>query len=424
MRAARTSLQEQTPTPEPGSTQPIQQAEEAAKAAKNLADAQAAAANAQQATAIAQLAALKAMIGEVPASGYNGTVDLKEKAGSTEAALLAAKAINSAARNIVDRLPQQNTRKTVFLYASGDVPTFQALIAFRAQIAIVNKAFDDAKLASEKAGEVSQPPTEKILPVLGASGLALSAVNNLLGYFRTDYTVGGIDLQWDDSMIVHALAGAIAGSSKNLDVKLPALYNPGALSEPAALILNAATGVSLQRLDGQAQESREESLSGHFTTLAAKEADATKKANLQKSARAHKDAADAWKAALALCDSFFVKLTTADDKGVIPLTNVVRDNVVASALDQNNLLLVVKLQKSGGAYYTKKNMWTLFGGMPLYHMGGAVVSYVLLDGKEGQILQAGVVPIDGGFVKAGNLARFVNGEDTRGASKAAPQTNP
>ena len=43
--------------------------------------------------------------------------------------------------------------------------------------------------------------------------------------------------------------------------------------------------------------------------------------------------------------------------------------------------------------------------MPLYHMGGSTASYVLLSGKEGRVLASDVVPVHGGFVKAGDVEK-------------------
>jgi hypothetical protein len=41
--------------------------------------------------------------------------------------------------------------------------------------------------------------------------------------------------------------------------------------------------------------------------------------------------------------------------------------------------------------------------MPLFHMGGAVTGYLLLEGATGKVVASGVVPVHGGFVKAGAL---------------------
>lgn len=373
-------------------------------AAKDLADAEKSVADARKAQADAALAAFKAKVGEVPASGYTGDVTLKDKAGTMEAALLAAKAVKTAAQRIVDALPQQSSKKIVLLYAAAEIPNFQALIAYRAQTPWVRKRFDDAQKASNDADQKAPAPADfkpEAVPLAAAAGLGLDAVNKLLGFFRTDYTVQGVDLTLEDSLLVHAIAGLIAGSGKNLDVQLPAVYNPGALSDAGSGILNELTDLSLLRSGAQDKANHHDKLSAHFSKDA-------KMATGEEKAKLHKVAADAWKAAIGLYDSFFSKLTTADDKGAVPLTNVIREGVVAEVLSKDNLLLLVKLQKFGGAYYTKKNMWTFFGGMPFFHMGGVVASFILLDGKSGTVHKSGVIPVHGGFVKAGDLPQQVN----------------
>ena len=375
-----------------------------AKAAKEVADADKAAADARKAEADASQAALKAQIGEVTATGYKGGVELKDKPGAVEAALLAAKAVKTAAQEITKALP--NEKGTILLYASSDVPNFQALIAFRAQNALVTKAFTDAQNASNTANDKAPPPSGfkvEFAAPLAVAGLTLDAVNKLFSFFKTDYTVGNVELSLDDSLLIHALAGLISGSNNQLTVKLPATYNPDVFSDPAAAILIELTNLSYLRYGATNQMKIQEQLSTYYTEKANKEADATNKSKLQEQAKFHKDAADAWKAAIGLFDGFLSKLTTSDDKGVAPLTNVIRESVVAKALSEGNFLLLVKLQKSGGAYYTKNNIVTAFGGMPFYHMGGVVASFVLMDGRTGAVLKSGVVPVHGGFVQADDL---------------------
>ncbi len=390
-----------------------------AEAAKKIADAAKAAADARKAQAEAALAALKAEIGEVPSAGYTGEVTLKDKAGATEGFLLAAKAAETAAQRIAAALPGDGNRE-LLLYAAGEVPNFQALIAFCAQRDLVKEALKDAKKTSGQAdSEAPGPPPFKIAavptlaapsltagaPPLAATGLTLDAVNKLLGYFRTDYSVGGLEIKFEDSLLVHALAGAIASSNKKYKgVQLPAVYSPKALSDPSSGILNGILELSKLKVDAQADADRHDKLSAYFNKEAGKATDPAQKEELLRKAKIHKDAADACKAAVGLYDGFLGKLTTADDKGAIQLAKVIYENIVADALKTGGLLLLVKLQQSGGSYYTKKNMWTLFGGMPFYHMGGVVASFVLLEGPSpGNVLKAGVVPVHGGFIKAADL---------------------
>jgi len=51
----------------------------------------------------------------------------------------------------------------------------------------------------------------------------------------------------------------------------------------------------------------------------------------------------------------------------------------------------------------KKNLWTGLGRMPLFHMGGSTVTFLLLGGKEGKVLAADAISIYGGFVKTSKL---------------------
>jgi hypothetical protein len=208
-------------------------------------------------------------------------------------------------------------------------------------------------------------------------------------------------------MLVHALAGVIS-PDKNLSVKLPAVYNPSALSDAGSGILKELAALPKLRVTAQEQAPLYDKLFARFTEAAKEEKDPEKKEELLKKAEIHKNAADAWKTSMGLYDAFFSKLTTTDDKGALPLANVVREGVIDEALANGDLLLLVKLQKSGGSYYTKKNMWTFFGGMPYYHMGGVVASFVLLDGKTGTVQKSGIVPVHGGFIEADKLRREID----------------
>ncbi|HBL26396.1 MAG TPA: hypothetical protein DD490_06130 [Acidobacteria bacterium] len=379
-----------------------------AEARKAEADAEKAASDAEKAAAEAALAALKAKIGGVPDSGISGDVTLKDKAGSAEATLLAAKAVNAAAQRITDELPQGP--KTILLYAAGEIPSFQELIAFRSQVALTRGAFNNAVVKSDDVKAKAPKPigvTGGETPFLPAAGLALEAISKLVGFFRSDFTVGGVDVSQDDSLLVHALAGRIASSGKQLTVQLLGTYNPGSVLDPAAGILKDLSDLSGLKVKAINIASFHDQMTAHFTKTAEAEKDPAKKRNLQENASLHKEAGDTLRAAVALYDGFLSKLTATNDKGLVPLTQVVRDSVVADSLAKGALLLIVKLQKSGGTFYTKKNLWTFFGGMPIFHMGGVVVSFVLLDGKDGHVLGSGAVPVHGGFVRAGQLQSVV-----------------
>lgn len=377
-----------------------------AKAAKALAEAQKAAADARKADAEAQTAALKAMIGEVPASGIQGTVETKDKAGVTEAALLAGRAARLAAQRIADDLPagQAQPKQVLLLYTAAELPSFNALLTFRAQTALIRQALEDAERVSIETSQRAPVPTVEVPPA-AAIGLGLEAASKILGYFRSDYAIGGVALSFDDSLLLHALAGNETIREKYA-VRLPAQYNAQALSQPEKGILQALMALAKLKAGVEGRLEHHEKAKAQFLAEGAKAADA-KKTSLLDSASQHEEAIATIRAAIALYDGFFTKLTAADDKGNVPLSTVVREDVIARGLADGAALLLIKLQASGGAYYTKKNLWTFFGGMPFYNMGGVVASYVLMSGKDGETLGSGVVPIHGGFVRSNDVQGVV-----------------
>ena len=333
----------------------------------------------------AKLAALRAQIGEVPDSGYSGDVTVGAKAGETEAALLAAKAVDEAAekiaKEILGKANCQATQQKILLYAAAQMPDFQAYVTFNTQLSMVETVLEKALTERVERAEISP----------AAIGLALSAANKILGYFRTDYAAAGVAMtSQDDSMLVHALAGKVAKSG--CEVQLPAIYNPAVHSAPTLSIIDQLVSLAekRQRLQSESERHRAE----------AKTAVGNKKMHLA--------AASTLDAAAALYDAFFSKLTPPAGDGKIPLSDVLLETALIEILKKpDGWLLIVKIQKAGGAHYTKKNIGTLFGGMPFYHMGGVVVSFVLLNGANGSVEKSGVVPIHGGFVKANKVETYL-----------------
>lgn len=383
----------------------------AAKNAKDVADAQKALADAQKAKSDAQLAAFKASIGDVPTSGLTGAVDLKGNAGELEAALLASKAVREASKSIAaavrEALP---SKERIVALSASDMPTFQALVTYTTQVAIVRKGLDDAIEAAQKAIRTAGITAEAV-PAFGMIGTVLDATNKLLSFFRTDFTVGGTTVALEDSLAVNEVANGLRDevNKKSYLVTLPGVFNPDVLTDPAQFIVGDLTEVAIKRQLAADLASKVESDSAKLTAAIAKESTEQGKKPLQEKLGANKKAADALKTAAGLFDAWFGKLSTADDKGATMLATVVREKAVFKQLDGGHLL-ILKVQKAGGGFLVKKNLWTSLGSMPLYHMGGAAVSYTLLNGHTGYVESAGVVPIHGGFVKAGDLRAELAGK--------------
>lgn len=240
----------------------------AAKAAKELADAQRAASDAAKAAGEARkaqsdaaLVALKSQIGEVPTSPYTGAVELKDKAGVIEAALLSARAAQIAAERIASALQSTSgagappRKPKLLLYAVAEMPAFQALTAYRTQVALVEMAFGQAQDGSV-AVATTRPAdfhTEAV-PYAAAAGLGLEAVNKLLAFFKTDYTVGGVEVRLEDAVLVNALAGRLA---QRFDVSLLSTYNAAVLPDGAgAHVLRRITDLSRTRQSGLTNQDR------------------------------------------------------------------------------------------------------------------------------------------------------------------------
>ena len=85
----------------------------------------------------------------MPDSGYSGGVTVGAKAGETEAALLAAKAVDEAAEKIVEEILGEATWKTtkqkkILLHAAAQTPDFQAYVAFKTQFSVVETVLTTA----------------------------------------------------------------------------------------------------------------------------------------------------------------------------------------------------------------------------------------------------------------------------------------
>jgi len=440
--------------PPDAAAEALQSKAAAAKAEKDVADAQKAAADASKAAADASkaqadasAAAFKARFGEVPTSPYKGDVSLKENAGKAEALLLAAQAVRSAAAAIVAAIDPKP--RSVMLVPSADVPSFDNLLSYRVEIGILQRSFAKMDELSVTAGTAEPPepgdaqversmesaPAERV-PPFTAAGLAVEAADKLLGFFKTDYTVGGIDVALEDATLLNELAGRLTRTG--VTVYLPKVFNAIELRQAGAKLIDELEDLALRRVNADSAAASHERLAAAWTERAAKEANEASKKSMLSTGDAHARAADAIRKATAAYDSWFAKQSSPNDKNVVPIAAVIREQSLMTALERGRSLLVVKVHASGGSYYTKKNLWTGLGFMPFFNMGGTVVSFALINGQSGVVAAAGTVPVHGGYFKANTVANELVGEPgpparkrswwdrlfgTRTTSQAKPQAS-
>ena len=365
-----------------------------ANAAKAESDAQKALADARKAQADAELAAFKARIGDVPTSGITGSTELKDKAGQIEAWLLASKAVGEAAERIRAQLTNLgDDKKSVFVFAASEFPSFDALLAFNAQSALMQKLLDQAL---EGLPELPGGGEEAV-PLLGAAGLTLQAVNNLLSYFRTDFSVSGVEVTLEDSALVAAVTSK--GIGKYKDTRVPAIFPAAALNGDSSVLTTLS---ALAERHGRVLSNAElqKKAAAMLTARAGKETNDALKKQMLNEAQQHQTAADKLTAASTGFLAFATKLTSPDAASAKPpLATLLREAAV-QAVAKDNAVLLVKIHKAGGTIVTKKNLWSNFGGLPIYYTGATAVTFVLLNGTDATVVASGLVPVYGGYVRA------------------------
>jgi hypothetical protein len=369
--------------------------EAAANTAKAIAEA-------RKAQIEAEVAEQKAKLGGDVTAPFTGGVTTNAGAGTVEAYLLSSDAINMAAHEIAKRVKAAGVTEVV-LVSSSEIPTFNSLISFRVGKSVFDAAYDDAEAFWNglAAGPPPGGPRIQAVPPVAGALLGLDALNKVLGFFRTDFAIAGMDIQLDDSMLIHAVAAELSPTK----ISMPIQYNRRAIDIAGTAILKDLTNLQTRKAT---TETRIQAAQGAYNDTDGKlqkETDPTKKKVLEDLAKKQKQALDKWKAVGSLYESIFGKLAVPDDKGNIQVVTVIKESAIDEALkchaatggtECKTQLLAVKAHKAGGSYYTKKNLWTALGAMPFYVAGGVVSSFVLFD-AEGNVASAGVVPLHGGY---------------------------
>lgn len=365
------------------------------KAQKDLAELQKSVFEAQKAQYEAQLAAVKAKFGDLQASGTTGTADLSTGAGTAEGLLLGTKTVNQIADAFVcDILLKKEPAKFV-LSTTSAVPDFQLLTAFEAQ--------HTAMAVAVKKAETSTGSEEKAVTESPALAAALPFVSNLLSYAKTDYKFIGFDITTSDAMLLRAIAGKLV--AKGRAVNIPAVYYLPQASESSLSLLSqigdldtwSLKAKKLLGLYGDQKKQIEKD-------LARTPNDETLK---KKSEQLQLNTAT-WQAIADAIDAWSKKLITADDKGTSAIATIVRQGAIKQPLDAGAGLLVVELHKVSATGYSKKNLWSSLGANPFFVMGGAVASYVLVNGKTGEVMSAQLLPLSGEYLSVSDVEQRVN----------------
>ena len=232
-------------------------------------------------------------------------------------------------------------------------------------------AVSTAALAHQLCGVIFAP-TAEIAGGFGgpAIGAAIDTVANLL---RADYTVYGISLTADQSLLSKRLALAYMHQSGGA--------HPVYVPDLAPFNLRDERNPAVRRL----------------LVMERIRNDANLKAQAESSMKAALDQA------IAAYDELRTGLTaTSDDKPPL-IAGIFRQAAVSGLLDQGGYLVITNIHMIGGTSYTKKNFFTFLGGMPFFVSGGGVTSYLVQDGLSGPLLDTFTRPVTSGFHRVNGI---------------------
>ncbi len=382
------------------------EAEEAAyKAAREAADARWAASSAGRLMALAET---------MPESGLTGAVDAKTDAGKAEATLLSARSLQAAAGRIARKITGiEPSSGRVILLRDGDL-TFQNLTNYRVRKELLSRTFKDAeskhKAAEEVEGRVDPGvpgiQRESVAAVLAGTAAGLEALGRIGSFFQSDYTIGGITLALENTLLEASVAEALREGGK-IEVVVPRL-TAGFVSDTGLNELIPESGPI-----GNARGRRPiaaDRVARYEKALADLAPGSGDRETVEVLLELWRAADAAWAAALEEYASLMKDLATPDANGKLMLTRVVEEKKLHDALSGSGAMgLVLDIESAAGAYYTKKNLWTFFGGMPYYAMGGVVVRYVLLETVDGEYLvkESGLEVVHGGYQKVNDVPEAI-----------------
>lgn len=369
-------------------------------AKKAASDAATAAWNSKRAQTEAEVAAATAKVGSIAGqSEIKGAVQAGTTPPKAEALLLLTRATLDAGRLIAGRIApdlRANPGRDVLVLtdrqelAVGDAVIFDLRASQLRESAIANRL---------RFSQCSPPQAEdsegraRGLPVATAIGTAVDLASKLGSYFMTDYAYGQIEVDPSPEL----LAAAVVGSFSSWTAPSFVIPSHSLASDPTELL---ALLRPLHEEYLEAVANRE---------IALRFADGHGDGN-KTAAAACTAAAAAMQKTIANYDSL-VSALIADTPGGEPLgVKVVRQKQIQRRLETGPLILLLT-GRQAAAYYTKRNLWTFLGGMPLHAMGGTSTTYTLFDPKTGIVLETGAVAHHGVYRALNQVERLINAEN-------------
>jgi hypothetical protein len=332
-----------------------------------------------------------------PEGSPTGAIVLSGNAGKIEADLMVSSALRKSVTPIIAAIPLPGGNRFHIILKVGDLANqsvaFQSLSLYRIQEEIVRHSYSKALSRSEKLfanlsgdkpvplvseGELVPEPAP-IAAATAIAGIGLNAASKLFSFFQSDFTFQGLDILPNDNLLLMEVARGLR--TLGYTVVIPDLYDPDGLR------------VGIQKVAEDLSQAEEQRLAAEKLSRWHKSNILT--ADSENVKEAHQLAIDHLDGAVSLHASFVTKLTATD--GALSISAVAREIALEISLNKGAGLLMVKAVKSGGSLYTEKNLWTLLGRMPFFVGAGVIVSFALLDGRDGRVLASGQHGCHGGF---------------------------
>jgi hypothetical protein len=349
-----------------------------------------------------------------------------------EASALTAMAATKIAERIMDSSNGLAASPPFLIVTGNTMPDFSGWLMFDLRIKYLEDQFADAEAAFNRAYDKALPSTGfKSLGVPSAAAMnTISNAVKLAQLFATDWTAGSITMQPDDYM----LAVAIASRSTNA-----LIYNQATMFSAAEVVEGRFSALDKLRQTAANDANRATTQSSQL-----KEDAKVDKANADKDnnkAAALDAAATKLNATISNYDAFVAQLagTSASSApsaapsppvasaspstpGASPSASPSAPGPAPSSSSGLTLgtilqqkagydvakaggVLFVKMHSAGGAFYTKKNLWSALGAMPFYVSGGVVASYSYVHGDS---RKAGLLEMVVPYTKVGNVEQVID----------------
>jgi hypothetical protein len=257
------------------------------------------------------------------------------------------------------------------------------------------------RLAAEAPASAERAGGTGVIP---AASAILDTVANL---FRTDYTIYGIQVSEDQNLFVREFARAFRQTGARNPVYVPGLF-PLSPSTADNLALRRISLLESLRSQAAEQFDLHQAQSAAFEqSLTVGRPSEARTRELNEAKSGHDNAAKALEESVKAHDALLAAVTTAAEDAPAALPAIIRQARTADLLRRGGLLVVTNVHFIGGTSYSEQNFFTFLGGMPYHVSGGVLASYIVQDGRTGQVYDTVAVPVSGGYVRPTQLRRAV-----------------